>query len=429
MRVAFFGLGKMGLPLAVHCASAGHTVQGVDIDAALVAQMQAGQLPYTHEPDLLARFTTARQQGTFQATAAAADAIRQAEAVVVIVPVKLTTARRPDLRGIIDVTMQIGQHLRPGTLVSYETTLPVGTTRSELVPRLEARSGLRCGEDFHVVFSPERVKSQYVFARLDQTPKIVGGYSPACTRRGLCFYASWLQGGMIDAETLEAAELAKLAGMLYRDVNIALVNQLALYAMAKHVDLHRVIPWANTDGESALLQPGIGVGGHCTPVYPYFVIHDAAAHALDMSLASEARRVNDTMIGRLLAAAKVDVTAQRVVILGLAFRPDVKEDTAAPTYRIARYLRRQGAKVWVHDPYYTPAELRLRGFRPACLSRDEQYDIAIVATMHQAYQDYSPARLKSMGIRLFIDGRNGFEPARWTAAGITYIGVGRGSAV
>ena len=426
MRIVLFGLGKMGLPLAVHCAAAGHEVMGVDIQATLVDQINAGQLPYDHEPGLAERFTAVWQQGALQATTDTARAVRHAEAIVVIVPVKLTADKRADLSAILAVTTQIGQYLRPGTLVSYETTLPVGTTRHELVPLLEQCSGLRCGTDFHAVFSPERVKSGSVFAKLHATPKIVGGYSPACTASGMRFYAACQHGDVINAETLEAAELAKLAGMLYRDVNIALVNQLAIYAMAKNVDLHKVIAWANTDGESALLQPGIGVGGHCTPVYPYFLIRDAETWGIDMSLAASARQINDTMVSRILTITQTDVAAQRVLILGLAFRPDIKEDTASPTYLIHRHLQRLGAEVRVHDPFYTPEELQARGLQPACLESGERYDLAILTVMHQAYQALDLSRLKPMGIRLLIDGRNGFDPAAVAAAGIRYVGVGRG---
>jgi nucleotide sugar dehydrogenase len=428
MRVVVFGLGKIGLPLAVQCAHAGHTVLGVDINAALVAQINAGDNPYMHEPDLNERLTAVLRLGNLRATTDAAGAVQQAEVILVIVPVKLSPNKRPDLATILAATTQIGQHLRPGTLISYETTLPVGTTRHVLVPRLEMFSGLDCGVDFHAVFSPERVKSTSIFRKLHETPKIVGGFSPTCTQHGIHFYASSFGSQIINAETLEAAELAKLAGMLYRDVNIALVNQLAIYAMARHVDLHKVIEWANTDGESMLLQPGIGVGGHCTPIYPYFLIQDAEACSLDLSLAKEARRVNDTMMASILEIANLQVAGQRVLILGLSFRPDIKEDTASPTYNISEYLHRLGAQAYVHDPFYTSEELRARGLRPACLSNGTQYDMAILTTFHHSYQAISPNTLKHMGIRLLIDGRNGFDPNTIAAAGIEYIGIGRGGA-
>ena len=425
-QVAVFGLGKMGLPLAVHYASAGHCVHGVDIDAELVHQLQAGTPPWTHEPELETRFTACLHSGRFTATTDAASAVRDAEVIVVIVPVKLSGDLRPDLNAIHAATTVIGTNLRAGTLVSYETTLPVGTTRHELVPRLQALSSMRCGVDFHVVFSPERVKSSLVFEKLNETPKIVGGYSPACTQRGIGFYASCLKSPILNAETLEAAELAKLAGMLYRDVNIALVNQLATYAMVKGIDLAKLIPWVNTDGESALLQPGIGVGGHCTPIYPYFLIHDAAALHLDLSLAKEARKVNDTTVSRILEIAKIEVSGQRVLVLGLGFRPDIKEDTASPTYIINAYLHDLGAQVYVHDPFYTPEELLACGLQPACLAHHERYDMAILSTMHHVYQTLDFKALKRMGVRLFLDGRNSFDPLMIETIGIRYVGVGRG---
>ena len=209
MRVVIFGLGKMGLPLAVQCAYAGHMVLGVDINAALVVQINTGETPYTHEPELHERLTMALHNKNLRATTDAPSAVQQAEVILVIVPVKLSPNQCPDLTTILAATTQIGQHLRPGTLVSYETTLPVGTTRHVLVPCLENQSGLRCGVDFHVVFSPERVKSKLVFKKLHETPKIVGGVSPLCTQRGMRFYASCFGSEVINAETLEAAELTE----------------------------------------------------------------------------------------------------------------------------------------------------------------------------------------------------------------------------
>ena len=204
----------------------------------------------------------------------------------------LTADHQADLSIIHSVTRQIAEGLHPGMMVSYETTLPVGGTRS-LIPFLES-SGLKAGIDFDLVFSPERVKSRRLLLRLTENPKVVGGITPAAAERAEQFYRTYLGAPVINVNTLEAAELVgKLAGMVYRDVNIALSNELARYAENVGVDFASVIAAANTDQEAALLTPGIGVGGHCTPVYPYFLLQDADLRGIDAELTSRARTLND----------------------------------------------------------------------------------------------------------------------------------------
>ena len=195
--------------------------------------------------------------------------------MLVIVPALLDANRRADLGALEGVACEIAAGLRVGTLVCFETTVPVGSTRNRFLPLLE-KTGLRAGIDFDLAFSPERVKSLYVLKHLSEIPKIVGGVNDRSAERAAEFYAAFLGAPVMNLGSLEAAEFAKIAGMIYRDVNIALANELAAYAESVGLDFRPVREAANTDGEAALLTPGIGVGGHCTPVYPYFLIQDAA---------------------------------------------------------------------------------------------------------------------------------------------------------
>jgi nucleotide sugar dehydrogenase len=217
--------------------------------------------------------------------------------------------------------------MRPGVLISFETTVPVGTTRNRLRPLLE-RSGLTAGTDFDLAFSPERVKSLHVLAHLTGIPKIVGGINERSASRAADFYERYLGSPVINLSTLEAAEFAKLAGMVYRDVNIAIANELAAYAESVGVDFASVREAANTDGEAALLTPGIGVGGHCTPIYPYFLIKDAIRVGEPARLAELARTTNDQQVARALDRLERNwgrIRGRRVVVLGVAFRPGVRE--------------------------------------------------------------------------------------------------------
>ena len=235
---------------------------------------------------------------------------------------------------------------------------------------------------------------------------------------------------MIDVGPLEAAEFVKLAGMVYRDVNIAVANQLAAYAEAVGFDAVPIFEAANTDGETELLKPGIGVGGHCTPVYPYFLLDEAERRDVDVSLAAGARAVNDLQAGRAVArlnTAMGGLPGRRVGILGLGFRPDVKEHICSPTFLVEASLRSYGAKTRVHDPLYTDAELASLGFitwHPDQLG-DWAPEALVLVTGHNAFADLDLKSLRNAGLRVVVDGRRFWDPDTANELELTYLGVGR----
>jgi nucleotide sugar dehydrogenase len=426
MRVAVIGAGKMGLPLACQFAARGAQVLACDVRPDLVAAINRGECPIDEPgvPELLAGVV---RDGRLRATTGTPGAVAESEIIVVIVPALLTPEPDADVSILAAVSEQIAEGLRPGSMVSYETTLPVGCTRRQFLPILE-RSGLRAGTDFDLVFSPERVKSQLVLDHLTRTPKVVGGLTPAAAERGADFYARYLGAPVINVGSLEAAELVKLAGMLYRDVNIALSNELARYAEAVGVDLHRVIAAANNDGEANLLQPGIGVGGHCTPVYPYFLIRDAERRGMPATLAERSRRINDDQARHTLDRLErhwKPLRGRRVLILGLAFRPRVKEHILSPAFLLAEELRRRGAEVRLHDPLYDADELRGHGFTPGSPADRPGPEVVILNTAHPEYAELDLATLAAGGVAAIVDGRSLWSPEVARQAGLVYLGVGR----
>jgi nucleotide sugar dehydrogenase len=295
------------------------------------------------------------------------------------------------------------------------------------LPALE-RSGLKAGVDFNLVFSPERVKSLSVLGNLTMVPKIVGGCTEACASRGQEFYADYLGAPVINVGTLEASEFSKLAGMVYRDANISLANELAAYADAIGVDFEVIRRAANTDGEAYLLEPGIGVGGHCTPVYPNFAIQDARARGFELPLTALARACNEQQPVRQLdrlERAGARLNGSEVTLLGLAFRPDVKEHTCSPAFPLAAEAARRGATVWAHDPLYTAGELRALGFNPTDLAGKTLPPITILNTAHSAYREIDFADWHARGVRYILDGRNTWARRVVEAQGITYVGIGR----
>jgi nucleotide sugar dehydrogenase len=423
MRIAVVGLGKVGLPLAVAFAANGHEVRGCDRDPAVVAAVNAGRSPLTGEAELPERLAEAVHAGRLCATSDTTAAVAASNAVVVIVPVLVDARGAVDYQAVDAATDDIGRGLRPGVLVVYETTLPTGTTRERLGPRLAARSGLEPGRDFALAFSPERVFSGRIFRDLRAYPKIVGGVDAESTRRAGTFYREALGAEVLTVRDAETAELAKLVETTYRDVNIALANEFARFAAARGIDALEAIAAANTQPYSHVHQPGVGVGGHCIPVYPHFLIGAAEG---GMTLPRAARAVNDGMAGYaadLLAGALGGLGGTTVLILGLAYRGDVKEAAFSSTHLLAAALRAAGARVLVHDPLFTDDEIRGRGYEPATLAPPPAVDALVLQAAHRAYMDLDFAAFA--GCRIVLDGRNALAPERVHAAGMRYIGIGR----
>ena len=291
MRVTVVGAGKMGLPLACVFASNGAQVFAADTNPAVVKAVNAGQAPF-EEPGLAQLLSENTSVGRLEATTDVASAVAESDVVVVIVPALLTPEKDADLRVLLEASRSVAKGLRKGSMVSYETTVPIGTTRNHLGPALGA-CGLTPGRDFDLVFSPERVKSQHVLRNLNLNLKVVGGVNADAADRGSAFYSTYLGAPVANVGSLEAAEFVKLAGMIYRDVNIALANQLAEYAEDADIEMSGLIDAIIPTGSTSVLLPGIGVGGHCTPVYPYFYLRDAERRGVDAGLAAKGRSVND----------------------------------------------------------------------------------------------------------------------------------------
>jgi len=426
MNVTVVGGGRMGLPLACAFGLNGASVTVADINPALVAAINSGACPY-EEPGLAELLADLYQMGRLAATPDTASAASCSDVVVVIVPAHLTPDRHIDLSVLERASADVGRGLRRGAMVIYETTVTVGGTRSRLVPVLETVSGLTAGADFCVAYSPERVKANLVLARLKTTPKVVGGYDPLSCERAVAFYRQYLGAPVDDVATIEAAEMSKLLGMLYRDVNIALSNELAAFCELAGVDFGRVRSAANTDGEASLLSPGIGVGGHCTPVYPYFLTWESRRLGITQRLSEAAREVNDSQPGRQIdrVAFWKPVTGQRVHILGLGFRPGVKVDTFSPAYALRDHLCQRGATVTLEDPYYSADEIRRAGFEPAGVSGA---GLVVLNTAHPEFATPDFAAWRASGIEAVLDGRNLWDRAAAESAGLAYFGIGRSTA-
>ena len=432
MKIAVIALGKIGLPLAVQFADMGHEVVGVDVQQTVVDKVNTGTEPFPGEAHLQEKLSELVPAGKLRATTDYSEAIPGVDAIVIVVPLFVNDETwQPDFGWMEAATRSFAEHLTPGTLISYETTLPVGTTRNRWKPMIEEISGLTEGKDFHLVFSPERVLTGRVFEDLRKYPKLVGGLSPEGTARGIDFYEQVLtfderpdlpQGnGVWDMGSAEAAEMAKLAETTYRDVNIGLANQFGKFAAANGIDVHKVIDASNSQPYSHIHRPGIAVGGHCIPVYPRLYLYTDP----DATIVRTAREANMTMPEYAIALAEGalgDLKGRRVVVLGASYRGRVKETAFSGIFPTVDGLRARGAEVLVHDPMYTDEELAKYGFTPYHLG--DPVEAAILQADHPEYLELAPSDLP--GVAVIVDGRGALDPARWE--GVVYRSIGDGTA-
>jgi len=432
VRVAVVALGKIGLPLAVQFADAGHEVVGVDVNPRQVELINQAREPFPGEALLQDKLSDLVPAGRLRATTEYADAIPGADAIVIVVPLFVNDATwEPDFAWMDAATRSLAEHLTPGTLVSYETTLPVGTLRTRFVPMIEEVSGLKESEHFFAAFSPERVLTGRVFEDLRKYPKLIGALSDAGAARAREFYESALTfddrpdlkrpNGVWDLGSPEASELAKLAETTYRDVNIALANEFALFAQDHGIDVYKVIEASNSQPYSHIHQPGIAVGGHCIPVYPRLYLSTDP----NATTVRTARTLNASVPAFLVQRAANllgSLAGLKAVVLGASYRTGVKETAFSGVFPVVEALREHGADVAVHDTYYDDDEIASFGWTPYQLG--DAADLVIVQTNHPEYAQLSAKDVP--GVKLVVDGRNITSADNW--AGTPRLVLGDGSA-
>jgi nucleotide sugar dehydrogenase len=429
LKVAVIGLGKIGLPLAAQFASKGAAVFGCDIDEVVVGAVNRGECPVSGEPGLAEAIAAASAQGRLRATTNSAVAVAESDVIVVIVPVSIDGANRPDFRHLDAAAAAAGPGLAEGKLVILESTVPVGTTRRRFARALADASGLPL-DAFEVAYSPERVSSGRIFRDLATYPKVVGGLTVEGGARAADFYRQVLDADVTLLPDAETAEFTKLAESVYRDVNIALANELAQAAESLGVDYAVAAKAAYSQPYSHLHVPGVGVGGHCIPVYPYFLLETTSAQ----TLVSESRRINDAMAGYAVDRIEEALTStngeapglrgKAVLILGIAYRDGVKEAAFSSTFLLARAIESRGGRVLVHDPLFSDDEVRALKLTPTSFPPPESVSAVILQAAHADYRDLDVALLP--GCQVFLDGRGALDPARFEKAGIRYLRIGLG---
>ena len=422
MNVCVVGLGKIGMPLAARVASRGHAVVGCDIDPSVVERVNRGESPIDGEEGLEQIVRAAVDDGRLTAITDTAQGVRESDVVAVIVPAFLTADRQADFSAVDAAARDIARGLTKGTLVVFETTLPVGATRGRMGPILSAGSGMEAGDGFLLAFSPERISSGSALADLASYRKVVGADDERSAQAAARFYGTAVGARVLPVASTAAAELAKLMELTYRDVNIALANEFALCAERAGVDVTEAIAAANSQPYAHVHAPGIGVGGHCVPVNPWFLINGLGP----APLAELARQINDGMPiegARLLERSLGGLDGRTVLILGLAYRANVKESYHSTALLLAKALSAAGARVLVHDPLFSHEEIRAHNLVPADLDPPPAVDAVVLQACHSQYRELDLSSFP--GCRVVLDGRNALSPRAVTAIGLSYIGIGR----
>jgi UDP-N-acetyl-D-glucosamine dehydrogenase len=383
MKVGIIGMGYVGLPLAVAFAEAGHEVWGVEVDPVRVAALERGE---SYVEDIPSERLT-RVLDRLHATTRYAD-LAQVEAAIIAVPTPLTRNREPDLTPLEDSTTRLGEVLQHGQLVVLESTTYPGTTREKLVPMLEELSGLKAGDDFNVAFSPERVDPGRTDYTLRNTPKIVGGLTPACLDRALALYSE-VCDNLVPVSAPEPAELAKLLENVFRSVNIALVNELAMLCDRMGINIWEVVDAAATKPYGFMrFDPGPGMGGHCLPVDPFYLAWKAREYDVPTEFIELAGEVNQAMpyfcadkIAGALNDHSKPVRGSKIVVIGVAYKAGVGDLRESPGLKIMRILRGRGAEIVFHDDY--AGELPEFGLVSEPLDEALQgADCAVIVTAH-----------------------------------------------
>ena len=406
MKIAIVGLGYVGLPLSLQFTRSGVNVLGLDIDAAKVTSLNAGKSYIKHIE--ASDIASAVKSGAFAASTDF-ERIREVEAVIICVPTPLNKNREPDISYIVDTGRLMAPYLQKGTLVVLESTTYPGTTDEDLLAVLEKGSGMKAGVDFHLAFSPEREDPANPASKVADIPKVVGGFTPACLERAKTLYGKAIKT-IVPVSSCRVAEATKLLENIFRSVNIALVNELKVVYSAMDIDVWEVINAAKTKPFGFMaFYPGPGLGGHCIPIDPFYLTWKAREFSQNTRFIELAGEINTAMpmhvinrTAEALNARRKAVNGSRVLIVGLAYKPNVDDERESPSYTLMETLKSRGAEVAYYDPYVpvirpTREHAHWAGVRSVTWDRKtvEGYDAVIIATNHQVinYQelaDWSP---------------------------------------
>jgi len=433
--VCIIGLGYVGLPLAVASAEAGFSVVGVDVDKGKVDMVNKG-VCYVEDPYVKEHLSTLVSAGKIRATAKHSEALPSADVVIVCVPTPLDARENPDLSYLRTTARIIAQHLTNYKLVIVESTSFPGTTEELILPILE-RSGKKAGEDFALVYSPERIdygNSQFGMTKI---PKVVGGLNAESTKLGATFYSAILQARIVSVSGPSVAEATKMLENVFRYVNIALVNELAELHEQLGVDLMEAIDAAATKPFGFMAHyPGPGVGGHCIPKDPFYLVYKAKKVGFNLRLVQASKAVNKEMpahlverLSKSLREKKKTPRKSKVVLWGLAYKGEVKDTRRSPSLDLLKLFKKTGFKLQVYDPYVPKISVGGSNYESASSMLDslDGADALVIATNHKMFAKPEMSELKGRMNTdpILFDTRNLRSRKEAEESGFTYLATGR----
>lgn len=432
---AVVGLGYVGLPLALLAQQKGQEVIGIDYNKTKVKMIQERKSPFIDE-----EISNLLKRVPLQVTSSY-DQIADVNTIVVCVPTPIDEYCMPDLTHVTSACTEIAKHIgrNKKQLIIIESTINPGVCEEAVLPLLEKESHSTCGKDFYLAHCPERINPGDTKWNVSNIPRVVGGYDDTSLRLAMEFYETVIDAPVKPMQSLKEAEAVKVVENSFRDVNIAFVNELAMSFTRLNIDVLNVIDGASTKPFSFMPHfPGVGVGGHCIPVDPYYLIEYARKNGFTHNFLSTARTINSNMpqftVGRLedaLTSVGKQLQKAKVLVLGLSYKPDVGDLRESPALKVIDILKAAGTEVTAFDPYIDHLDgiqtiTRKAGRVEMVLTQVlSEIDALLLVTAHHAFRTLKPKLLAKRGVNVVVDGRNFFDKDEMIAQGIVYRGIGR----
>ena len=394
--VAVIGLGYVGLPLAVEKAKAGYKTIGFDVQKEKIDMVNRGE---NYIGDVVDSELEDIVKNGFLSATSDFSIVSGADFIAICVPTPLDDYKQPDISYVKSSTIEISKYLQPGTIVVLESTTYPGTTEELLLPILEEGSGLKCGEDFFLAFSPERVDPGNLLYKTKNTPKVVGGVGKDATEIAAAMYRNVLEGDIFEASSPRVAEMEKILENTYRNINIGLANEMAIICNKMGIDVWEVIEAAKTKpyGFQAF-YPGPGLGGHCIPLDPYYLSWKAREYDYHTQLIETSGIINDGMpayvverCSHILNKFKKPLNGSKILILGVAYKQDIDDFRESPALKVIEHFEMAGSSVNYFDPYidkYKYKGTEKKGLKKLDESVISEYDLVVITTSHTSV-DYS----------------------------------------
>ena len=419
-QVCIVGLGYVGLPLACLCAKKGYETIGYDIDKGLITELAQGTTRI-NENSLKEKLVLVKDKIKFSSNA---EVIRNADIVIISVPTPINKNYKPNLIPLISAVKDTKENLKIGALILLESTIFPGTSEEVVLPLFKP---FVVGKDFYLAHCPERIDPGNKAWSTNNIPRVVGGITETCAEQAYEFYKSILDADVLKLNSIKAAEATKIMENSFRDINIAFVNEMAKSFDKMGIDIMEVIKAASTKPFAFMPHyPGCGVGGHCIPVDPYYLIEKAKETGFEHKFLQLAREINNSMpdytvekVVDVLNKVEKSVMGTRITVLGLAYKPNVNDMRESPSFKIIELLEKKGAKLIIYDPH-VPEKSTVQSLNEALNT-----DCIVLATGHDEFKQITPSLLNEHGVKVVIDGRNFFDEKMMTSPDILFVGIGK----